>query len=1084
MIIKNKYKLEKNWFSCMRNGAIKAISSLPAIMIFIFLAVAINVDAQTVTYYFNSSNAGNWDGDSGSSPMANVVDGNQATFGSDNNITGYVYTNGNTCPGTNLGTITKVELRVHHYNNYGIPSNALLKTLVPRLVPYFGGSSPGGGHNDPAGDYRLPSAWGSYFNITSDVNAPGTWSWSDVQDLDCRIEIDRPDGKGRLWVSKVEIRVTYASPPPCNAPTSVSATSSESTICSGDPVTFEYSTQSGGNCSGLWHYQWRDATGGGGDYVRNWNVTADYTPGTNLTETTTYYLYMRCGDCTGDVQEASSGVTVTVYSAPTSVSATSSESTICSGDPVTFQYDTHSGGNLSGNWEYQWRDATGGGGSIVRAWNTTANYTPSTNLTATTTYYLYMRCSDCTGDVQEASSGVTVTVNSAPTSVSAISSASTICSGDPVTFQYNGHSGGSCSGNWEYQWRDATGEGGTIVRDWNTTASYTPSTNLTATTTYYLYMRCSDCTGDVQEASSGVTVTVSAPTSVSATSSASTICSGDAVTFEYSTHTGGSCSGNWEYQWRDATGGGGEIVRNWSTTADYTPSPNLTAITTTTYYLYMRCSDCTSDVQEASSGVAVTVSVCGVLDILILTDDIEIKSSSGILYVKGGIKGETNGSITNAGTIYLSEYSVPGRENWTNNSSDNFLECSGTVVFNSSKSQTIQGTNSTTFNNLTINNTIATPDDGVSLSVTINVDGTLTMSDGCFNMNSYNIALGTTGTVLGETNNTRIYGGTGKITASRTLNAPSSENVAGLGAVITSAANLGNTNIERGHTAQTGIGNTSIERYYDITPTNNTGLNATLRFYYFDAELNSQTSNSDMKLWKSADSGSTWTNEGGSWTDNTTNDYVELNGMNGFSRWTVSSKISSPLPIELRHFTATCKDGIAELTWSTASEINNDYFTLEKSADGINFEILSITDGIGNSNIVSNYSFYDIKPDENTYYRLKQTDFNGSFKYSDIIASSCFIASACEKDFVDLINIYPNPAQNYFNFSVYSSIETDICANVISSSGQLIITKQFHISSGMNKLNLNLSSMSKGIYLLKVITTSGLNEDSMRFLKD
>ena len=92
------------------------------------------------------------------------------------------------------------------------------------------------------------------------------------------------------------------------------------------------------------------------------------------------------------------------------------------------------------------------------------------------------------------------------------------------------------------------------------------------------------------------------------------------------------------------------------------------------------------------------------------------------------------------------------------------------------------------------------------------------------------------------------------------------------------------------------------------------------------------------------------------------------------------------LPIELISFTGEEIDDYNFLKWITASEINNDFFTIEKSLDGINFEPLNNIDGAGNSTSILHYSLTDNLPYEITYYRLRQTDFNGIFKDSEIIA--------------------------------------------------------------------------------------------------
>lgn len=95
----------------------------------------------------------------------------------------------------------------------------------------------------------------------------------------------------------------------------------------------------------------------------------------------------------------------------------------------------------------------------------------------------------------------------------------------------------------------------------------------------------------------------------------------------------------------------------------------------------------------------------------------------------------------------------------------------------------------------------------------------------------------------------------------------------------------------------------------------------------------------------------------------------------------------SALPIELLSFDGISKESYNTLNWITASESNNDYFTLEKTNDGKTFNIVGTVNGAGNSNTKINYSFDDTNVNgEISYYRLKQTDFDGNYKYSDIIS--------------------------------------------------------------------------------------------------
>ena len=104
----------------------------------------------------------------------------------------------------------------------------------------------------------------------------------------------------------------------------------------------------------------------------------------------------------------------------------------------------------------------------------------------------------------------------------------------------------------------------------------------------------------------------------------------------------------------------------------------------------------------------------------------------------------------------------------------------------------------------------------------------------------------------------------------------------------------------------------------------------------------------------------------------------------------ISSSISSLLPIELTSFTATATDYGFAFNWVTASEVENDYFTLEYSIDGVDFNEIDYVHGAGTTSETSEYEYrWDEAPEfDVVYFRLKQTDYNGEYSYSDVIAAS------------------------------------------------------------------------------------------------
>lgn len=145
-----------------------------------------------------------------------------------------------------------------------------------------------------------------------------------------------------------------------------------------------------------------------------------------------------------------------------------------------------------------------------------------------------------------------------------------------------------------------------------------------------------------------------------------------------------------------------------------------------------------------------------------------------------------------------------------------------------------------------------------------------------------------------------------------------------------------------------------------------------------------------------------------------------------------STSGNNPLPIELLNFTAVNNNRTIDLNWQTASEHNNDYYTIERSKDGINFEFLTTVPAVGNSVELLNYATKDNHPYSGlSYYRLKQVDTDGSFEYADI--RSVFVEGFSGVQF------YPNPsASNTMQLVSQTAIDQ---LEVFESSGKLVVSK-------------------------------------------
>jgi hypothetical protein len=168
---------------------------------------------------------------------------------------------------------------------------------------------------------------------------------------------------------------------------------------------------------------------------------------------------------------------------------------------------------------------------------------------------------------------------------------------------------------------------------------------------------------------------------------------------------------------------------------------------------------------------------------------------------------------------------------------------------------------------------------------------------------------------------------------------------------------------------------------------------------------------------------------------------------------------SAALPIELISFDGSFNENKVYLKWATAAETNNDYFTIERSADGVSFEILGIVDGAGNSYQTKYYTFIDAKPLKGiSYYRLKQTDFNGQYKYSNIIPVNCI------NNNIGKINVYPNPITNVLMIEIGDNNEP-VNFEILNAYGQVVFKGNL-----VEKTTLRTCNFAPGVYQIKFIS--------------
>lgn len=182
----------------------------------------------------------------------------------------------------------------------------------------------------------------------------------------------------------------------------------------------------------------------------------------------------------------------------------------------------------------------------------------------------------------------------------------------------------------------------------------------------------------------------------------------------------------------------------------------------------------------------------------------------------------------------------------------------------------------------------------------------------------------------------------------------------------------------------------------------------------------------------------------------------------------------SALPIELLDFDASVvQETKVKLTWKTSKEINNDYFEIQRSQNGREWQAVAQVASKGVNIAITNYETTDNLPlSGKSYYRLKQVDLGGSTSFSDI-RSVNFTG-------IEIINSYPNPATTQITIQINSSEEGTGNIALYDVAGKSVLSNELSIKKGVSNFSLNISQFPAGTYVLKVQTSGGEHFDQVR----
>lgn len=248
----------------------------------------------------------------------------------------------------------------------------------------------------------------------------------------------------------------------------------------------------------------------------------------------------------------------------------------------------------------------------------------------------------------------------------------------------------------------------------------------------------------------------------------------------------------------------------------------------------------------------------------------------------------------------------------------------------------------------------------------------------------------------------------------------------------------------------------TVDRFWSLVPTGTP--TADLTFVTTSAEMGTIASPRAQR-WVPSYSG--WESSEGI-QSNPTSVSALTSGITGLGVWWTLAASAHPLPVELIAFNASCAKNHAELKWSTASEENNDYFSVEKSLNNKDFKSIGVVNGAGTSSQIHHYNFTDENElGSQTFYRLKQTDYNSNFKYSDIISvNNCFENSG--------LSINTSTESGSLNIKINSAVDSRVDVNLFNANGKQMFANYTNLENRTGKIQINCKNWADGIYFINV----------------
>lgn len=415
-----------------------------------------------------------------------------------------------------------------------------------------------------------------------------------------------------------------------------------------------------------------------------------------------------------------------------------------------------------------------------------------------------------------------------------------------------------------------------------------------------------------------------------------------------------------------------------------------------------------------------------------------------------------------------------GLNTFYNNGS--FVPRNGTVTFQGAEGLWIGGSTTTTFYNLNLDNGF-----GLALAQNINISNQLLLLNGIL----YSTPGAQITSLAGASSNlgssiSYVDGPFEQVVAStsaQTLNLPVGKN-GSFRPIILAVQHTSFSPVSyvsevwnvspraMSYALPPSLGWVSDVRYFNLTRSAVANLsNARITLTYGADDFVTDPTN----LRVARDNGSSaWLDLGGTGTSAGSGS-ITSNNFNGFNTYFTLANATggiNPLPVEYSSFTAQANKSNVDVKWSTASEVNSDYFIVEKSTNGIQFDPIGKLNAAGFSTVIQSYLHVDEHPTSgNNYYRLKQMDRDGAFEYSDVKVVN-FKKS--------VMNVYPNPVSNgVISISLDAIQDESMLVRLMDMSGKVVAASIMSISNSIQNQFAFDRSLKPGVYLFELTNTAG-----------